>query len=745
MKLQYKTRGMSDPKGKPKVYFSSHPEDFDEALPLITEDLLNHANCAVFYDEEIGSAGPADEEVEDILKEMQLVVFAVSSKFIHEKNRAKDTELPLALKNHIPVLPIMLENGLGYEFSNNCAKIQVVPKYGNDPTAIPYDEVLQTFLDSVLVGDDLAEQVRDAFDAYVFLSYRKKDRKHAQRLMRLIHENKQFRDIAIWYDEFLVPGESFNEAIKDAFNKSSLFAMAVTPHLEEEGNYVMRVEYPMARNRKSKNDDFEIIPVEMYESEDGKEGEDWRIDQSHLKGKKDFEYQEISDLQDEHRLREMNKSFLDALERIAKKENDGSSRHRFFIGLAYLNGIDVEINQERALELLQGAAEDPSPCMEATAKLADMYLNGEGVERDSAKAIFWQRKLASQYKAAYDENHDPDEHKGYGTAYFKALGKLSDMYRDFGAVQSAIDTAKEALAFCEELEQEVGIREQRRDKALILNRLGSLCRERGDLDLALDCYQKAVKIYEKLTAEIGTQRARRDLSISYERIGDICRKQGDLSAADSYYQKAKDIRVQLMKEAESAGSRRDYSAVLTKLGNVRKSWKQYAEAAQYYGEALAIDRVLMDEVKSPQAVDDYGVSLVKMGDIHKAEGRMDKAADCYEQAYRLFGKNAEKTGSLIFFDHMAVACEKLASAKKKCGQKREAEVLYKAAVERREMLYAAGKTEASAHALAVSCYNAAAFLEDKEMMRKAYEIWKRLSEKRPEYGKYRDKAEKLSR
>ena len=745
MKLQYKTRGMSDPKGKPKVYFSSHPEDFDEALPLITEDLLNHANCAVFYDEEIGSAGPADEEVEDILKEMQLVVFAVSSKFIHEKNRAKDTELPLALKNHIPVLPIMLENGLGYEFSNNCAKIQVVPKYGNDPTAIPYDEVLQTFLDSVLVGDDLAEQVRDAFDAYVFLSYRKKDRKHAQRLMRLIHENKQFRDIAIWYDEFLVPGESFNEAIKDAFNKSSLFAMAVTPHLEEEGNYVMRVEYPMARNRKSKNDDFEIIPVEMYESEDGKEGEDWRIDQSHLKGKKDFEYQEISDLQDEHRLREMNKSFLDALERIAKKENDGSSRHRFFIGLAYLNGIDVEINQERALELLQGAADDPSPCMEATAKLADMYLNGEGVERDSAKAIFWQRKLASQYKAAYDENHDPDEHKGYGTAYFKALGKLSDMYRDFGAVQSAVDTAKEALAFCEELEQEVGIREQRRDKALILNRLGSLCRERGDLDLALDCYQKAVKIYEKLTAEIGTQRARRDLSISYERIGDICRKQGDLSAADSYYQKAKDIRVQLMKEAESAGSRRDYSAVLTKLGNVRKSWKQYAEAAKYYGEALAIDRVLMDEVKSPQAVDDYGVSLVKMGDIHKAEGRMDEAADCYEQAYRLFGKNAEKTGSLIFFDHMAAACEKLASAKKKRGQKREAEVLYKAAVERREMLYAAGKTEASAHALAVSCYNAAAFLEDKEMMRRAYEIWKRLSEKRPEYGKYRDKAEKLSR
>ena len=745
MKLQYKTRGMSDPKGKPKVYFSCHPEDFGEAFELITEDLLNHANCAVFYDEEIGSAEYAEEDVEDILKEMQLVVFAVSSKFIHERNRAKDTELPLALKNHIPVLPIMLENGLGYEFSNNCAKIQVVPKYGTDPTAIPYDDVLQTFLDSVLVGDKLAEQVRDAFDAYVFLSYRKKDRKHAQRLMRLIHENKQFRDIAIWYDEFLVPGESFNEAIRDAFNKSSLFTMAVTPHLEEEGNYVMRVEYPMARNRKSESDDFEIVPVEMYEAEDGEEGEDWRIDQSHLKGKKDFEYQEIPDLQDEHKLKELNETFLSALERIAKKENDGSSRHRFFIGLAYLNGIDVEINHKRALELLQGAAEDPVPCMEATAKLADMYLNGEGVERDSAQAIFWQRKLAAQYKAAYDRNHDPDEHKGYGTAHFKALGKLSDMYRDSGNVQTAADTAKEALTFCEELEQEVGIREQRRDKALMLNRLGGLYRETGELDPAEDCYLRACKINEKQAGEIGTQRARRDLSISYERLGDICRKRGDLSGAETYYQKAREIRRQLLQEAESAVSRRDYSAVLTKLGNVRKSGKQYSEAAEYYSEALAIDKILMEEVKSPQARDDYGVSLVKMGDIHKAEGRMDEAADNYEQAYRLFRENAEKTGSLIFCDHLAGANEKLAGAKKKCGQNKEAEALYKEAVDLRERLYAAGRTTASAHALAVACYNAAAFLNDKAMMRRAYELWKHLSEKHPEYGKYRDKAEKLSR
>lgn len=50
-------------------------------------------------------------------------------------------------------------------------------------------------------------------DAYVFLSYRKKDRKHAKELMRLIHANRFCLDIAIWYDGFLAAGEDFNAAI----------------------------------------------------------------------------------------------------------------------------------------------------------------------------------------------------------------------------------------------------------------------------------------------------------------------------------------------------------------------------------------------------------------------------------------------------------------------------------------------------------------------------------------------------
>ena len=744
MNLKYKTRGNSEPKGKPRVYFSCHPVDFDTAFPLISEDILGYANCSIWYDEDL--TGPVDEqELTEILRDMQLVVFGITSKFLHEAHRAKDLELPIAIRENIPILPIMLENGLGYEFSNTCAKIQVVSRYVTDSTATPYEEVLKTYLHSVLVGDELAEKVRSAFDAYVFMSYRKKDRRHAQRLMRLIHEDKNFRDIAIWYDEYLVPGERFNDAIKEAFEKSSLFAMAVTPHLEEDKNYVMRVEYPLARDRRKTEKNYEVIPVEMYEPGDSVDGKDWRIDQARLQGHDEFKYQEISNLKDEHRRPELDQTFLTALGRIAKKKSEGTSLHRFLIGIAYLNGIDVEKDPDEALKLIVSAATDPHPCMYATEMLVDMYRNGDGVKPDIKEAIRWQKLLVSQYREAYETDHDPDAHKGYGTSYFKALVKLSDLMSEDGHRTEAVRLAVKALEFSEKLVEEVGIREQSRDRALILNRLGSLNRELGHYSEAREYFARAVQIYEKLAGEIGTQRARRDLSIGQERLGDIDRKTGDLSDADKCYKKAKAIREELNAVSPSPTSRRDLSAILTKLGNVRKSEKKYEEARYYYENALEMDEILTQETKTTQAWDDYAVSLVKIGDIHKAQKEYPDAVRCYEKACRIFETNVEKTGSLIYLDHYAGGCEKLASARKKTGNAQEAGRLYREAVAMREKLYEASKTVSNAHALAVSCFNAAAFFDDRQLMDRAYKIWDALCEKYPEYAKYRDKARKAMR
>ena len=108
----------------------------------------------------------------------------------------------------------------------------------------------------------------------------------------------------------------------------------------------------------------------------------------------------------------------------------------------------------------------------------------------------------------------------------------------------------------------------------------------------------------------------------------------------------------------------------------------------------------------------------------------------------MISSDSGKTGSLIYMDHYAGGCEKLASGRKKTGNAQEAGRLYREAVAMREKLYEASKTVSNAHALAMSCFNAAAFFDDWELMERAYRIWDGLYGKYPEYAKYRDKARK---
>ena len=724
MKLQAKTRGQSGEYGKPRVWLTCHPKDFGVVLPLIGDDLLRHANCAVWYD--AGPEEPADtEQLHACLREMQLLVVAVSSVFLHEESRARDVELPFALAHHIPVLPIMLENGLAREFNRvTGTKLQVVSRYVSDPTATPYDDVLETYLASVLIGDELAQRVRDAFDAYVFLSYRKKDRRHAQRLIHLIHENRYFRDIAIWYDEFLVPGEAYNTAIEDAFMKSGLFALAVTPSLLEEGNYVMTVEFPMARDRKRRSGDLQIVPVELYDAGP----EEKRTDRSRMKR----DYRGIPRIQDEHQKPKLNRAFLKALARISKKENDGSAAHRFFIGLAYLCGIDVEVNSARALELIRSAAEDDPPCFDATEKLVDMYLNGEGVPRDAKTALFWQQKLVGQYRTEYRKGHSPDEHLGFGTRTFHALIRLSDMRRDVGDAEGAAAAAEEALALSAALREEVGAREVDRDAAVAHNRLGSLYRAAGNPDAAMKHYVRAAEIYRRLAEEIGTARARRDLSVSCERIGDLYRKRKEYARAQEQYVQALSLRTALAGETPSPGARRDLSVILTKLGSVRKACGDVDEADRYYRQALELDRVLSREMKTPQALDDYAVSLVKMGDLCRARKQWTDAEALLRQAVDILERNARETGSLQYRDNLAGGLEKLAKALAAQAKRGEARGCFSRALALREQLALEAPSPAALRGLATTCAMIAEFAGDADVLRRACLLREEASPALPE-------------
>lgn len=418
--MKYKTRGNSNPKGKPKVYFCCHSKDFNKYFKSISDEILNKQNCAIWYTDTVVEH---DEDYFVALKQMQLFIMPVTTNLLCTQNEALDIEFKFAIENHIPVLPLMQEGGLEELFNKKCGDLQFLDKQNTDITAISYNEKLEKYLSSILIGDELAEKIRAAFDAYVFLSYRKKDRKYAQKIMHLIHKNEFCRDIAIWYDEFLSPGENFNDSIKDALQKSGLFVLAVTPNLVNEPNYIMTTEYPMA-----KQEGKPILPIELVPT-----------DRKQLSEK----YEDIPNPADAHNEAELSEALLESIKRMAIKESDNSPEHNFFIGLAYLGGVDVEVNHERALALIISSAEAGVP--EAMKKLAFMYKNGEGTSKNYQNVLKWNQKVLDYYIQTYGL-------KDLHTA--AAIEDLAYTYFEMENLDKSLELQEQAFAIRNEIQKE---------------------------------------------------------------------------------------------------------------------------------------------------------------------------------------------------------------------------------------------------------------------------------------------------
>ena len=109
--IKCKTRGGSSPQGKPCVFFCCHPEDSNCFFEEVLDSILKTQNCAVWYLEDPGQV-PEREELETDLGQMQLFVDPVTTKLLTKPNFAMDTAVPFALEKHIPVLPLMQEDGL---------------------------------------------------------------------------------------------------------------------------------------------------------------------------------------------------------------------------------------------------------------------------------------------------------------------------------------------------------------------------------------------------------------------------------------------------------------------------------------------------------------------------------------------------------------------------------------------------------------------------------------------------------
>lgn len=468
--LQYKTKGNVSPQGKRRVYFTCHPDDYDLFFDRISTDILKFSDCAIWFN--------PDDNYEDIdtdLGQMNLFVIPITTKLLTKPCRTMQLDVPFALEKHIPILPLMQEGGLDELFTRYFGDLQYLDPNTHDITAISYEEKLKKYLNSVLVSDEMAEKVRAAFDAYIFLSYRKKDRKYANELMRLIHKNDFCRDIAIWYDEFLVPGEDFNDAISHALKKSDLFTMVVTPNLINEKKYVQTVEYPEAVKQNKT-----IIPTELEKT-------DYKV----LSEK----YPDIPNSINAYDKNALSDALQSALINIARRENDNDPQHNFFIGLAYLEGIDVEVDHDRALQLITSAAET-NEVPEAIEKLVMMYHDGYGVKRDYRVAVQWQQKLVDYWEGKYEKTHSLDNFR----MLFSVMLNLSNIFIDLYDIVKVETLYRQIIDLCEEIKGEIDEVEIRQKLALIYEKLGDLWKEGRDPDEKVyeESFQKSILIREEI-------------------------------------------------------------------------------------------------------------------------------------------------------------------------------------------------------------------------------------------------------
>ena len=601
--LKIKTKGNASPQGKPRVYFACHPADVERSLERICGDIFETADCAVYYTADMAAPVP-EENRETDLGRMNLFVIAVSYRLLSEPNRAMDEDFAFAKSHHIPVLPIMLEDGLDelYGRPDRFGELQYLNPDLTDDSAIPYEEKLKLYLSSVLIDAETADRVRAAFDAYIFLSYRKKDRVYANELMRLIHRNPVCRDIAIWYDEFLTPGESFNESIEKALKKSELFTLLVTPNLVNEDNYIITTEYPMARKTGKP-----VLPAEMV-----------RTDHAELLDRFEGLPETIS-VEDEEIFQAQ---LLKTLENIARTENDDDPAHNYLIGLAYLDGIDVETDRERGLALITSAGEAGLP--EAMHKLYQMYFSGVGVELDFHKALYWAQKQADQA----EQVTGGDTAK---TMYYKNV--VATVYGELGEYEKKKDILEEL--YPQVLEQ---FGEESERTLAILNNLADAYGEIGDKKRRLDLLEQVLRLAEKTMSEDNP-----DLWMMQQNLAVACGELGDIGRAKELLERAYSRTLQIQ-GAEHPGTVRimmNLARVCAETGDPERERTLLEEASSLGGKVLGDHHPFTLRILS-----DLAHSYDKLGEHERAKELLEQI---YSLECEILGEDHRTTLGILTY------------------------------------------------------------------------------------------------
>ena len=198
---------------------------------------------------------------------------------------------------------------------------------------------------------------------------------------------------------------------------------------------------------------------------------------------------------------------------LAPMTNDGDPAHDYLVGLPYLSGTDVEVDYEKAVELITGAAE--AGVVEACAKLSAMYNTGNGVERNPATAYAWCERAV---ELAHDRAAADDSPENLMTLHQALIDLRNGRFVTHSTVDPKYDAWYEEVSA--RLEEFVGLMHEGFDGSRFiesgrLQKEGERWENQGDPNKAFECYRRALELREQLAREADTPVAWENLLRTY--------------------------------------------------------------------------------------------------------------------------------------------------------------------------------------------------------------------------------------
>lgn len=629
-----------------KVYYCCHYAEYNGYLHTIKEILLDlpGVECAVYYDEK--PKGKKSEEWNELLLDMNVFVVVVTRKFLSEDNLAKK-EFLYARKQGIPVIPIVMDKRLMNAFNQISSGLHALGVEDlSYSSKCQLRQGLTAYMNTVLIHHTLLQRIHAVSEGHLFLSYRKKDRKHLMELINRIREDDRCMDIPIWYDDFLIPGERFDDQIEEKLKDGSIFILTVTPNLIREKNYVLEIEYKMAgENNKP------IVPVEMVST--NKEV----LEKLYPKIPKCINKEEREEIVESLFKILMERNVEDGRAKISEVERN------YLIGMGYLTGTDREKNIDRALGKILSVAN--VGYIEAQKELVRMYKVGDGVEQDFAQAISWQRELIERIKEKEVQDLDNlEEYFNQGLILADLLVRnlqreeAKEVYKEIIAVTEGVllqenNTAKEKLKELERTDEIM--KKQEEDRKEIMRILNSIAVEKEEydlkevnacvklaeqaeelnvLDVAKAAYEKAYNMAKKGVKVFYVEDLKQMIVNVLYRLAKVCMNLGEYDDAEKYlkiaYNSAEDGKI-WGDESESKYRMEELVCTMSKYyGTCVRDSAGYSEAIKWINKALEYSEELFDA-----GVEGYGFihieNLRYKGGLLELLGNYDAAEKVYSK------------------------------------------------------------------------------------------------------------------